>query len=106
MGFAGHGGVLLRIRVQPQGSRARDVRLLSAIAIEHEVPALPPHSSLAHVTLVPLPWAGVYLILTQSLHHAFAAHQTTILCFPTLPIFSVARLFLPPLFPPLPFLYT
>jgi hypothetical protein len=35
--FAGYGGMLLRIRVQPRGSRARDVRLLSAITRENEV---------------------------------------------------------------------
>ncbi len=42
MGFAGPGGVLLRIRVQPRASKARNVRLLSAITIEQEVilPAL------------------------------------------------------------------
>ena len=37
LGFAGPGGVLLRIRVQPRASKARNVRLLSAITIEQEV---------------------------------------------------------------------
>jgi hypothetical protein len=35
--FAGPGGVLLRIRVLQEGSRARDVRLLSTITTEYEV---------------------------------------------------------------------
>jgi len=35
---AGSGGVLLRIKLLANGSRARDIRLLSAIASEDEVP--------------------------------------------------------------------
>ena len=37
LSFAGPSGVLLRIRVQSQGSKARDLHLLSVITLEREV---------------------------------------------------------------------
>jgi hypothetical protein len=40
--FAGPGGVLLRLDLLPDGSRARDIRALSAIAAEQEASPLPP----------------------------------------------------------------
>ncbi len=39
--FAGDGGVLLRLTLLPQGSRARDIRALSALRAEEEASRWP-----------------------------------------------------------------
>jgi hypothetical protein len=56
LGFArasGPGGVLLRVDLQSEGSRARDIRDLSALRIEEEV------SSWARLNLIAQSGAGV-----------------------------------------------